>query len=345
MNTFKKIIKYIGIGLLILIIGGGVYIYNSGPQLPSDANQIINKVIRSSLPELINGQTGFANSNGVEIWHENIKPKQESKGVVLLIMGISNDALGWPSKFIKSFTDAGYEVIRYDHRGTGLSDWLEKFDSKNPYSLSDMAFDAVAILDTLQIKKAHVLGISMGGMIAQQLAIDHPQRVQSLTSVMSSGNIFDEKLPPISSDVAYDLIKVAIKYSIFGTEKNMIKLHLASRIILNGGISAYLNIEEISKQVLYNIRKRKGYNSSVSQQHQAAVFQSGSRYEELRKIDLPTLIIHGKDDPFIPIEHGRKCADLIPNSESLWIDKMGHDIPDEFVPIISQTIMDNFIRR
>jgi pimeloyl-ACP methyl ester carboxylesterase len=103
-----------------------------------------------------------------------------------------------------------------------------------------------------------------------------------------------------------------------------------------------LNIKEISEQVLYNIRKRKGYNSNVSKQHQAAVFLSASRYDKLKTITIPVLIIHGKEDPFIPIEHGKKCASIIPNADSLWLDGMGHDIPDQLVDTISKRIIANF---
>lgn len=345
MKTLKKVIKYIGVGMLFLILGIGIYLYTCGTELPEETDKIIAEVLSSPLPELIEGQVGYANSNGIKIWYENIVPKQEPNGVVVLIMGISNDALGWPQKFIRSFTDAGYQVIRYDHRGTGLSDWLEDHDNENPYSLSDMAFDVVCILDTLQIEEANIIGISMGGMIAQQLTIDHPLRVKSLASIMSSGNIFDQSIPPISSEVAFDLIKTAIKYSIINTEENMIKLHLASRIILRGDASYELGIKELAEQVLYNIRKRKGYNPNVSKQHQAAVANSGSRYDELKKFKKSTLIIHGKNDPFIPIEHGRKCVELIPNADSLWVDNMGHDIPDELILSISQKVMDNFVQQ
>jgi len=345
MKSLKIIIKLIGTLVLLLIIGGAIYLYTSGPTLPMDTDEIIEKVIASPLPELVQGDTGWVTSQGIKIWYESILPQESPKGTILLIMGISNDALGWPPQFIKSFLDKGYQVIRYDHRGTGLSDWNENFDQKHPYSLSDMALDAVSILDTLQIEKANIIGISMGGMIAQELAINHPNKVQSLTSIMSSGNIFDQELPPISSEVAYELITVAIKYSIIGTEKNMIKLHLASRNILAGDSPQALNIKEISQQVLYNIRKRKGYNPKVSQQHQAAVSASGSRYDQLKSLKIPTLIIHGKADPFIPIEHGKKCVNLIPNADSLWIENMGHDIPNEFIPIISEKVIDNFNRK
>ena len=94
-------------------------------------------------------------------------------GAVLLVMGISNDALGWPQPFIDGLVDAGFQVIRYDHRDTGLSDW----DVDGGYSLADMAADAVAVLDALGVEQAHVVGVSMGGMIVQTMAIEHPDRI------------------------------------------------------------------------------------------------------------------------------------------------------------------------
>lgn len=339
MKLLKKILKYSSLLILCLIIVGSFYIFYSGPILPDDTDEMIEEVLANPIPELVKGKTGIVTSQGIRIWYESILPQEAPKGVILLIMGISNDALGWPVPFIQSFTDAGYQVIRYDHRGTGLSDWLGNYDKENPYSLSDMAKDGIAILESLEIEKANIIGVSMGGMIAQQLVIDHPHRVQSLTSIMSSGNIFDEELPPISSEVAVELIKVALKYSVFPSEKNMIKLHLASRIILSGETAQNLNIKELSEQVLFNIRKRKGYNPNVSTQHQTAVSISGSRYDNLKDLDLPTLIIHGTMDPFIPIAHGKKCVNLIPNADSLWIANMGHDIPNELIPFISNKII------
>lgn len=334
-----------GIVILLLIIGSSVYIYTSGPTLPKGTDEIIGGVLKNPLPEIVKGKTGFVKSKGLDIWYESIYPEDSLKGTILLIMGISNDALGWPQKFIQSFVDSGYQVIRYDHRGTGMSDWVENWDSKKPYSLADMADDGVAILTYLGIEKANIIGISMGGMIAQELAINHPNRVASLTSVMSSGYIEDPELPQISSDIAWQLIKTSLKYGIMGGEKNMIKLHLSSRIILMGNAAYDLNIKKISEQVLFNVRNRKGYNSNVSKQHQGAVAISGSRYDKLKLISVPTLIIHGKSDPFIPIEHGKKCASIIPNADSLWLAGMGHDLPDNLVDMLSEKIITNFRRR
>ena len=339
MKSLKGILKIAAIAIMALLVTCILYIASSGPALPEHTDEIIETVIRNPRPEIIKGKTGFAKSKGVSIWYESIAPEGNIKGSILLIMGISNDALGWPPDFIQAFVDSGYQVIRYDHRGTGMSDWIQDWDKKKQYSLTDMAADGIAVLDTLGIRKTTIIGISMGGMIAQELAIRYPKRVASLVSMMSSGFIQDPALPPISSAVTFELIKTSIKYSIIPTEKNTIKLHLASRMILMGNASYELNIRGIAQQVLYNLRKRKGYNSGASAQHQAAVFLSGSRYEQLAKLSVSTLIIHGKSDPFIPIEHGKKCAATIPHADSLWVEEMGHDLPDNLLGLLTEAIM------
>ncbi len=338
MKIIKNIAKVIGMLVLLLILSGAVYLYHSGPTLPNETTAIIESVVKKPLPEIIKGQTGIVQNNGVNIWYENQMPLDTPQGTILLIMGISNDALGWPPAFLTALVDAGYQVIRYDHRGTGLSDW----ETPMPYDLADMAKDGIVILDKLGIPKAHILGVSMGGMIAQEMAIKHPNRVQTLTSIMSSGDIFDQDLPPISSEIAIELIKVAAKYGILGSEKNLIKLHLASRMILMGSAIQPLNLPEIATHVLYNIRQRKGYNANVSAQHQAAVQASKARYADLKKLTIPTLVIHGSADPFIPLAHGQKMARMMSTADSLWVDNMGHDIPDGLIPPIVGKIIGHY---
>jgi pimeloyl-ACP methyl ester carboxylesterase len=344
MKTFFKILKFSAAASLLLLLAFSVYIYLSGPVLPKETDQVIAAAESEPLPEMVKGKTGFARSEGLPIWYESISPRQHSKGAVLLIMGIASDALAWPEKFISAFADSGYQVIIYDNRGTGESDWVKNWDSHHPYSLADMADDGLAVLHAAGIQKAHIIGISMGGMIAQELAIRHPESVSSLASVMSSGYIVDPALPAISSGVAFDLIRAALKYEVPGGEKNMIRLQIASRIILQGKASSRLNVKEIARQVLYNLRKRKGYNPDVSEQQEAAVMASGSRYSALKMLRIPVLVIHGKQDPFIPIAHGRKCAAIIPRADSFWVDHMGHDLPDNLVDTVSKRIMANFHR-
>lgn len=340
----KKILVTIGLVIVLAVAGVAIYILTSGPPLPSGTNEIVSQVLRSELPEIVAGKTGYAKSGDVNIWYESIEPDDAVKGTILLLTGISSDAVAWPPKFLDALVGAGYQVIRYDHRGTGMSDWIENWDSNNPYTLDDMANDGIAVLDALGVEKAHVVGVSMGGMIAQQMTINHPDRVLSLTSIMSSGNIADPNLPPISAESAQELFKASIRYSLIKSERNTIKSHIAARMVLRGDASYALDVKTIAEQVLYNLRKRKGYNSQSYPQHQAAVLASSSRYHKLHTMETPTLIIHGKSDPFIPIEHGIKCADLIPNAHTLWVEGMGHDLPDVYIDVIVEEMIVNFQR-
>src|SRR5688572_2451881 len=211
--------------LLLLLAGLLIYAFASGPTLPPETDAIIEDVLNSELSEIIVGQTGFASSDGLKIWYESISPEGSSKGTVLLIMANGGDALIWPPKFVRTFVDAGHQVIRYDHRGTGMSDRVENWDRKNPYSVADMAGDAVAVLDALKIQKAHLVGLSMGGMIAQEVAPNHPDRVASLTLMMTSGYIGDPDLPGLTSRYFLNTIVKGIpllKYRILGGERNLI---------------------------------------------------------------------------------------------------------------------------
>ena len=340
----KKILRIIGLVIVLGVAGLTIYLLTSGPPLPPNTDEIISQVLSSDLPEIVGGNTGYAKSGHINIWYESIEPENPANGSILLLTGIASDSVAWPPKFLDALVAAGYQVIRYDHRGTGMSDWIEDWDSNNPYSLDDMANDGIAVLDGLDIEKAHVIGVSMGGMIAQQLAINHPDRVLSLTSIMSSGNTGDPNLPPISIDIAQEFLKVSVKYGLIKSERNTIKLHIASRMILMGDASYAIDVKTIAEQVLYTLRERKGYNAQASLQQQTAVIASGSRYNQLRTMDTPTLIIHGQSDPFVPIEHGEKCADLIPNANTLWIEGMGHDLPDTFIDVIVEKIIMNFQR-
>jgi pimeloyl-ACP methyl ester carboxylesterase len=340
----KKIALILGGIVGIVLIGVIIYIFSSGPTLPSETDVVIEQVLKSDLPELITGETGFADSKGVNIWFESIEPADTIKGTVLLVVGIAGDALAWPDYFIQPLVDSGYRVIRFDNRGTGMSDWMEDWDSDNPYTLEDMANDGISVMDKLSIKKVHIVGVSMGGMIAQELTINHPERVLSLTSIMSSGYIEDPELPGIPADIIKEFVIMGIKHIIFNSEEDIIKASLASRILLMGDKTYSLNVKNIAENTLYNIRKRRGYNTDASQQQMTAVSNSGSHYEKLKEIEIPVLIIHGTSDPMIPIEHGRKCAELIPSAQTFWVEGMGHDIPDIFAKEILKRIIDNFHR-
>ena len=332
---------YILIILIVILVGMVILIFFTGPKFPDKTDMIIENVIDSDIPEFVKGKSGYVVCNNKNIWYESITPIDTKKGTVLLFMGISNDALGWPQKFIDELVDSGYQVIRYDYRGTGLSDWVENW-KENPYSLEDLANDARIILDTLKIEKVHLIGVSLGGMVAQEFAIRNTGRTLTLTAMMSSGNIVDKELPKISKIVVFDLIKIGIKYGTISSEKNIIKLHLAARLILRGKAQYDIDVKGIAEQVLYNLRNRKGYNPKASAQHHEATYRSGSRYDELKNLKIPVLIIHGLNDPFIPIEHSRKLASVIPNSKSKWFNNMGHDLPINLIDSITNEIILNF---
>jgi pimeloyl-ACP methyl ester carboxylesterase len=328
LRKLGKIMMSVLIIVLLLLVGFLIYVFTSGPKLPPDTDNIIDSVLNNELPEVIVGKTGFASSDGLKIWYESISPKGPAKGTIVLIMGMAGSALEWTPQFVRAFVDAGYQVIRYDQRGTGMSDWIENWDSKNPYSIADMAGDVRAVLDALEIQKAHIVGLSMGGMIAQEVAIQHPDRVASLTLIMTSGYIGDPDLPGLTSHYFFDSLAKGIpllKYRIIGGEKNLIKERIAKQISVVGYDG--LDIKKTAEVVLYDLRKRRGINVRAIFQHQTAITISGSRYDKLKVLDILTLVIHGTANQFIPIEHGKKLVETIPNAKGLWLDGVGHVFP------------------
>ncbi len=324
----RKLAKIIGLLLGLLIVALIGFIFLSGPSLPAATNDILDEVLSEELPSFVTGTSGTVQSDGYDIWYEARESSQDStQGTFLLFMGISNDALGWPEPFLQQLTDGGYRLVRFDYRGTGMSDWADDWQEK-PYDLSNLSADAMAILDMLEIEKVHVLGVSLGGMVAQQFSLQYPARTISLISMMSTGDAYDGTIPPVSAETAFSLVRSSLKYGLLPGERNKIKVHLAARIVLRGEADYELDMKTTAQQVLYNHRHRNGYNPHASAQHHEATRLSGSRYEALQSSAIPTLLIHGKQDPFIPVEHSMKLDSLIPNSTALLLDNMGHDLPE-----------------
>jgi pimeloyl-ACP methyl ester carboxylesterase len=299
-----------------------------GPKLPPDTDAIIDRVLAGELPKLVGDDSGWAMSGDIQIWYERISPQGASKGTVLLLIGMGGDGLLWPPRFVHAFVDAGYHVIRYDHRGTGLSDWMKNWSSKQPYTLADMAGDAIAVLNAVGVRQAHLVGLSMGGMIAQEIALSNSHRVATLTLMMTSGYAGDPDLPQPSSRYFIEgFIKgfPLLRYRLMGGERNLIKERIAKQIAFIGHEG--LDVKELAELVAYDLRHRRGINLRAPWQHLTAITIAGSRHERLRALDVPTLVIHGTRDQLLPVEHGKKLAETIPNAKGLWLEGVGHVFP------------------
>ena len=337
-------LKKIGLGAsaLLAIAVIGFYMYaNTAVELPKETDAIVADVIAANLPELVTGKTGIATNGDVDIWYESKMPKDSIRGTILLVMGLGASAIIWSNDFSQPLLEEGYQVIRYDNRDTGLSTWMKDWDEDNPYTLEDMAQDGIAVLDALGVQKAHVVGASMGGMIAQRIAISYADRIASLTSIMSSGYVMDSDIDPVSDGLNQEYIKLGLKYLLNGSEENMIKFRIGNQQLLKGNGPYITNVKHTAQSTLYELRKRKGYSRQTINHQMKAITVSGSRLEELGEINVPTLILHGKSDPLIRIEHALKYAPLIPNAETLYIDGMGHDLPEIYWDQIHERILKN----
>jgi pimeloyl-ACP methyl ester carboxylesterase len=312
---------------IILLLVGAIFLYIQFAARSFSEKEVaeIRNALQNPLQEMV-GEEGYAENNGVKIWYDVHSPTDTVKGSVLLIMGLSADALIWPDYFYQPLVDSGYQVIRFDNRGVGNSDW-DAFNPDDPYTLSDMADDAIAVLDKLGIEKAHVVGASMGGMIGQTLCIEHPERVATLTSIMSTAWADDPEMPAIDLNVFKNIGINTIKYGLSGDLEDAVKLRIAIRELLMGREKYDLDIESIAQLTRYNIERRNGYNQKSGREQTEAIKISGSRIEKLRTLNIPTLVVHGKSDPLIPFEHGVKTAELVPNAETLWVEGMGHTLP------------------
>jgi pimeloyl-ACP methyl ester carboxylesterase len=257
---------------------------------------------------------------------------------LLLVSGLGVQMIRWAGPFCDMLAAQGYRVIRFDNRDVGLSTHLddapvlEMTDLAQalgrgerpdlPYTLPDMADDAVGLLDALGIERAHVVGRSMGGMIAQSMAAEHPQRVLSMTSIMSStGN---PELPPPSPEAMSALLRPAPDPA--RDESDYLTHCVATaRVIASPGFA--FDEDAYRAQALAELRR--AYNPAGFSRQIAAMVTAGDRRARLNTIVAPTLVAHGADDPLIPVAGGRDTAASIKDSQLMVIEGMGHDLPIE----------------
>ena len=274
---------------------------------------------------------GKIESNGIQIWYEDFGDKKHP--AVLLIMGAGGQAIAWPMELINPLVEAGHHVVRFDNRDVGLSTWIDDFQA-NAYTLDDMAGDAIALMDALRIDRAHVIGVSMGGMIAQLLAIHHPDRVLSLTSWMSTYSMSDPDVPAMAPEVQ-DLVAKSMT-SPPQTGEEMLESSMAMSRLLSGSRfpfneEAFLAAAEVSSA--------RGQNPKNN--HGPAALSAPSRLDALRNLDVPTLIIHGDEDPIINHFHGVVCAKVIPGARLHTQKGVGHEIPLGILPETLPVLLDH----
>ncbi|MFT6408091.1 MAG: pimeloyl-ACP methyl ester carboxylesterase [Arenicella sp.] len=262
-----------------------------------------------------------------------------SKPAIILVMGLGTQMIAWPEALCQGLADQGFRVIRFDNRDIGLSQQVEPKKQVNlmklilrsklglsirvPYTLRDMAADAIGVLDFLEIDRAHWVGASMGGMICQVVAAEHPERTLSLTSIMStSGN---PALPQPGLRVAKQLLMRPNR----SNEKAYLKHGLETWAII-GSPDYPPNKQELSERILASLRRSYSPNGYTHQM--AAIMESGDRRHLLRKIKVPTQVIHGKSDVLVPVEGGIDTAKHIKNSKLELIEGMGHDLPRQLIP-------------
>lgn len=258
---------------------------------------------------------------------------------IILIMGLGTQMIAWPEALCQGLADCGYRVIRFDNRDIGLSQKIETAKAislpaiwlKNtlrmplsvPYTLRDMAADTIGLLDALDIQQAHWVGASMGGMIAQILAAQYPARTLSLTSIMStSGN---PDMPAINLRVLRQLLSRPSQEN----EEAYLK-HALKTWALIGSPDYPPQQEELSERILASVRR--SYYPTGFKHHLAAIYESGDRRGLLRRINAPTLVIHGKADVLVPVEGGIDTASHIKQAQLKLINGMGHDLPKELIP-------------
>ncbi len=255
-------------------------------------------------------------SGDLEIYFETFGDPRDP--TLVLINGLSNQCIHYRPELVARFVEAGFRVVRFDNRDVGLSS-----DGPEGYTLSDMAGDVVAVVDHLGAERVHVFGVSLGGMIAQTFAIDHPDRCASLISVMSTTGDPDVGRPTEEAR--------ALLLTPGATDRDVaIAAHLAGQRVW--GSPGHVD-EELQARIAGEAFDRACRPEGVARQYQAAR-RDGSRSDRLSEVKVPTLIIHGTADTLIDISGGRRTAEVVPGSRFVAVEGMGHDYPQVFWPVL-----------
>jgi pimeloyl-ACP methyl ester carboxylesterase len=277
---------------------------------------------------------------------------EAERGTIILIMGLGTQLIAWPMEFVRALAAAGYRVIRFDNRDVGLSTKFESFGSPDaaavtlrrllrlpvnaPYTLHDMAQDTVGLMDALHIERAHIVGASMGGMIAQVLAARHAARDCSLTAIMSSPGA---PLPWDSTAAARRVLLA--RTPVDATQEDLIRQRVQTYRVIGGPNQTMPEpvLREMARLTIERCADRSG-----SRRQLAATQATGSLKRYLRDIQVPTLIVHGLDDPLIAARRSKQLHRGIRGSKLLLLEGMGHNLPRQLMPQIVEAIVENCAR-
>jgi pimeloyl-ACP methyl ester carboxylesterase len=259
---------------------------------------------------------------------------------LLLVMGLATQMIGWPDEFCRDLADRGLHVIRFDNRDIGLSTHLDDRGAPDimavfagdrsgvPYALADLADDTVGLLDALGLDSAHVVGASMGGIVAQLVAIRHPERMRSLTSVMSTTGdpavgapaeaARGVLLAPPAPDRASAIQRAVDTYRVIG--------------------SPGFEFDEPAVRERAGLSYDRRYNPAGVARQLAAILTTPDRTADLGRLAVPTLVVHGRQDALVNVSGGRATAAAVPGAELLLVDGMGHDLPREVWPQLVERI-------
>ena len=256
---------------------------------------------------------GTVKANGIDIWYETFG--DQSHPTVLLIQGAYSQAPLWSPEFCQGIVDGGRQVVWYDNRDIGLSEWPDE-----PYTLWDMADDAIGLLDALDIEAAHMVGASMGGMIGQLVALRYPKRTLSLTSIMSTPGMNDPALDPLDEESLAKSQEIAARPA--DDRDSRVAQQVELYRLLAGPVVPLE--EEYWGPIIAETVDRSWHPDC---QHVEAINATPSWLGELPKVTAPTLVVHGTVDPILPYSHGVATAHAIPGARLLTLEGVGHDLP------------------
>lgn len=289
---------------------------------------------------------GRITANGIEFEYDEIGPKDGE--AIVLVMGFTAQMTRWADAFRGGLAEAGYRVIRFDNRDIGLS---HQFDDKGmpdmaaitqkamsgedasdlaPYTLNDMAADVAGLIDALDAKPAHIVGASMGGMIVQLVALNHPEHVRTLIPVMTTSG--DASLPPAKPEALAALTKQPDSM----TREDIVKHGVWAQTIIGSDDGVRDSDEIIGAGVGHSFDR--AYRPMGSMRQYAAILAQPRWHERLGEVTAPTMVVHGQSDPLIPIAGGEDVARRIPGAKMVGIEGWGHDFPVVMVPKLIETI-------